>query len=489
MPQSSGMFSASSLLYVFLLASGGSQQSLPLQRVRNANHLFNAIHSSMRQWGSSLNHNGMSFFPAKVPKGTELYHGTGEQEPVAGMEWLAFEPEHAMLFSRKWVVPPTGKLNIMLHPDTHLDGIRDQVFLASGELPDPPEFEPGWLHTYRTKHDLHLLYIDGMSAGKVRNGTLDSTDFLLLNKQIDPIWEDYDRATQLCDLAKYQWGERVHGFIRMEAGFEIILCSFSNHLEIERITRATKQTNGVKIRIDDALSFWRAITDRYNEIGGHRVHLNYDNFVSAYQYDIDVFRGQKLPRLEHIPIKDLVQIRSDLTTLLDHNPDPFTATSHDWRSVADLIVTRYSSRLKYLASGILDTSEAFFMELERAVRPFLDYDNPDTEAEKIRCTNHFLPTPTTNSHAARVITDVSHTICSTLITIHRTNLLLEDAVEKIQHLIAWLGWTVWKQCSKCDYNEVCFIPIWPMGTKEDYDHPSCINSTQLITRTGYWGLN
>jgi hypothetical protein len=75
-------------------------------RVHNANHLFNAIHSSMRQWGSSLNHNGMPFFLATVPAGTQLYHGTSRSEPIEGMEWLAFEPEHGLLFARPNRGPP-----------------------------------------------------------------------------------------------------------------------------------------------------------------------------------------------------------------------------------------------------------------------------------------------------------------------------------------------------------------------------------------------
>lgn len=41
----------------------------------------------MRQWGSSLNHNGMSFFMATVPTGTRFYHGTWSSERVMGMEW------------------------------------------------------------------------------------------------------------------------------------------------------------------------------------------------------------------------------------------------------------------------------------------------------------------------------------------------------------------------------------------------------------------
>src|SRR3989337_57534 len=66
----------------------------------NAPQIFNALHSSLRQWGSSLQHNGMSFFPASIPEHTLLYHGTGSPTPPEGMEWLAFEIEHAQMFAR-----------------------------------------------------------------------------------------------------------------------------------------------------------------------------------------------------------------------------------------------------------------------------------------------------------------------------------------------------------------------------------------------------
>ena len=81
---------------IFSIARASSEHS----KVHNANHLFNAIHSSMRQWGSSLNHNGMSFFLATVPAGTQLYHGTSKSESIEGMQWLALEPEYALIFAR-----------------------------------------------------------------------------------------------------------------------------------------------------------------------------------------------------------------------------------------------------------------------------------------------------------------------------------------------------------------------------------------------------
>lgn len=53
----------------------------------------------MRQWGSSLDHNGMSVFFATVPAYTEFYHGSSSSQPINGTQWLAFEPEHALNFA------------------------------------------------------------------------------------------------------------------------------------------------------------------------------------------------------------------------------------------------------------------------------------------------------------------------------------------------------------------------------------------------------
>ena len=78
--------------------------------IRNANHIFNAIRGAMRQWDNSWNHNGMSFFVTTVPEGVQLYHGTSQSEPIVGMEWLAFEPEHALMFARpRGRGPPDGR--------------------------------------------------------------------------------------------------------------------------------------------------------------------------------------------------------------------------------------------------------------------------------------------------------------------------------------------------------------------------------------------
>src|SRR6266536_6638969 len=156
----------------------------------NANSIFNAIHSSMRQWASSIKHNGMSFFPARIPERTLLYHGWPDNKPpgfpIGGLDWLAFEIEHAEFFAQR-----------MQGDDGH--------------------FEPGYLHVYQTTRPLDLLYIDGMSAGKSPLGTLDTQDILLLNTTREAL--DESRATDLCKMA-VDW--KIDGFIRMEVGFEVI---------------------------------------------------------------------------------------------------------------------------------------------------------------------------------------------------------------------------------------------------------------------------
>jgi len=131
----------------------------------NAPQIFNAIHSSMRQWGSSLFHNGMSFFPARIPKNTHLYHGTNIPYAVTGMEWLAFEIEHAELFSQPCVgrpppVLPGGPLG---HPGDHLpllmgsDLAETLEEIQSIDDADPKETAKGYLHIYRAIRPLTNL--------------------------------------------------------------------------------------------------------------------------------------------------------------------------------------------------------------------------------------------------------------------------------------------------------------------------------------------
>lgn len=505
--------------------------------LKNANHIFNVVHDSMRQWGSSLHHNGVSFFLATVPAGTQLYHGTSKSSPVNGTEWLAFEPEHAMVFARpRWGGPPPplrGDDEKNDGPRIHGDELRRRQLhgLDGGARPPPGAIDEdekgeGYLHTYAAAKNLRLLYIDGMSAAKSSKGTLDSQDVLLFNRSLNTSPREgpgpgpgpggeRERASKLCEMAEKEWAGRVDGVLRMEAGFEIILCKFERDLTPLRIAQVKLQLKNAKSKDQsgpkqgdkaepsedrkrrkggpgggpDSSRWMRAVTARYEGIGGNRVSLNYDKFVTAFSYDIDLFlEDTALPRLDQLSSVELDAIRAELNALiLTHDPGE---PSRNWQATTDMIVTRYSDELSYLASGKFKAIESLRDHIELLLSPFIDYSERNVELEAERCATQFLPLQVQDAKTlpARAVHTVAHGVCSVLLEALAEN-DLDRAVKKVQSLVAYLDWASWKKCRGCADSEICVVPIWPMGTVADYDSPSCKPASNPFDREGesYWG--
>lgn len=227
------------------------------------------------------------------------------------------------------------------------------------------------------------------------------------------------------------------------------------------------------------------IASRFDGIGGGRVRLNYDHFVTAYNYDVDLFPdGGKLPRLAHLPVEALEPRKRDLRNLVMTH-DPFER-SVDWQAITDMIVERYARDLKYFVSGKLSSTSELHFEIERVLRPFIDFDARDSTREIERCATQFLPAGLpSNTVAAGAVTAVSSTICTVLVrTLQEDD--YETIITSLERLIDYLSWTVWKDCpEKCDWNEVCFIPIWPAGTVENHDHPHCKDKPSSRGKS-YW---
>ncbi|MCJ1307350.1 hypothetical protein MMC25_000996 [Agyrium rufum] len=514
----------------FLKLSFASSQALQPQNTtaahKSANHIFNAIHSSMRQWGSSLNHNGMSFFPAYVAAGTELYHGTGTPDQVEVMEWLAFEPEHAYNFAVKfsWEPPTNGSEN---NPSRSIKWLPESVFMGSlirqdlksgqdglensfYESTQRPftqsegessrrmhassrprlEVESGWLHTYVMKHDLRLIYIDGQSAAKSLKGTLDSQDFILVSG--GQYLNDRPRALRMCKIAADQWNGRIDGFIRMEHGFELILCDFQTNADLIRVERANN-TLGFSTQVDElrdmvAFSFWKAITARYRGIGMSRVVLDYSRMVTAFAYGFDLFHGRnKLPRLQNVSSEIRTEIVADLSTSVMHNDYKPSPQWVDWQAVTDMIVTRYSDALQELAfSSFYNSKKLVDFEIDQLMRPFIDFNRRNTSIESQRCASHFMSFAYDSSVASTAVFTVSERICLTLFAAAKLY-SLDNVRQSFKELIEYLEWTSWKECRGCQYDEICVTAIWPYGDREDHTHPSCKNKTSLGEGRGdYW---
>ena len=501
------------------------QGDLHFQPVANANHIFNTIHSSMRQWGSSLNHNGMSLFPAIVPQGTILYHGTSMQDAVTGMEWVAFERDHALQFAHLYLAPtPWPPLRGVkdvepVHTDKNsLIFLRNkQHILRAQRKPrnrDPFWILPGYLHSYSAKKDLRLLYLDGSSAATTDKGTLDVSDLLLLNDSQIRMTAEHDRARGLCQIAANDWGGRIDGFVRMETGFEIIVCSFAKSLGLVEALRTEEIDDGGTITDGADIFHWlRAAAARYNGIGGSppRVQLNYDTFLTAYAYALDVFQNGSttLPRLVAAPQNILEDMRSDLKSIIFQSDsfDKITHSPRNWQAVADMIVQKYANPLQYLvtSSEFDNSSTRLAQELNYMLRPFFDTFHRDAAIETKRCATEFMPPDfrSINPHnhikslSGHAIYTVSYRICSTLINVlwslypssstHSGEDIPTQHLTSLRDLTSYLAWTEWKKCRGCLWDEICSIPMFPYGVAEDHERPRCRNADSLGRLMGYWG--
>jgi len=457
----------------------------------------------------------MSFFAASIPNNTLLYHGTYTEDPIPGMEWLAFEIEHAENFANIWGPggpgkpppgggPPRPPGRPGKGPPGYPPGGPKFPPPPPGEGPPESHFhetddtQSGYLHIYRTSRPLtKLLYLDGLSAGKTTLGTLDTQDHVLCQDTniTNPIG-DFKRAECMCSLG-FEYG--IDGIVRMEAGFEIILCNFSTSLDFITANQRPKYDAPERVLDSSQFEYIRGVTTRYHGIPAGRVKVDYSSMVSAYFYPLNLTNPDatrpELPRLSVSDPDGLARLRADT---LDIFPSDSNAEIVDWQGVVDMIVTRYSDRLQYLAMSNL-TSRAALSEINFLLNTFIDYMDVSIPDASETCSRIFLPsiTPLTRSDGLiyEAILTVTRKICSTLFEVRNTllegDIALDSTVTKpnpaILELIEYLDWTTWLECGKCAYDEVCWVAIWPWGSVEDHDRPGCVNSENLFSRSGYWG--
>ncbi|KAF6823104.1 hypothetical protein CPLU01_11603 [Colletotrichum plurivorum] len=516
----------------------------------NAIHVFNAVHSAMRQWGSSLHHNGLGLIPATIPRGTTLYHGSRSNSTPAGPEWLAFEVEHSEGFARSFrggrgsppprspgKGPPPGE-----RPPPVVVVARD-----GGQVPMAAEDDGrdkavrGYFHTYRANRDLRLLYIDGMAAGKTDMGTLDTQDFLLRGLQTAPGFGEYERARDLCDIVT-PWG--LDGVIRMEIGFEAIYCDFFSGLDFLGALRRpwSDQIEGERGG-SDMFEWTRAVGQRYDGIGGGRVRLDWGSVVSGFWYPLDVRNPERedMPRLGTVTASQRDVILGRVTEVLEKGPEGRV----DWQGVVDMIVTRHADRIEAMADEEGD-EEGFVSQALVVTNTFVDYPRDASDARVLedelsraareRCVAHFL-TPAAVWQDAftpedelvyAAVEEVTTRICGAIFAVRSLllsaapklaspagfssagilDILSEQDDDKMgdavkagrqvyQKLKKDLNWSLWKKCKPgCGVAEVCFVAMWPFGLKEDHYSPSCRNRTAMTGRRAgpgdgerYWNLN
>ncbi|KAI0844863.1 hypothetical protein F5Y00DRAFT_247867 [Daldinia vernicosa] len=467
----------------------------------NGPQIFNALHNAMREFGSALHHNGMSLFPAVIPEGVLLYHGTNTKEVPKGFEWLAFEIEHAESFARCRGPPrknavgdqSLGPLAFAMHPPPPPD---------KGRRPGcPPHSPAGHLHIYQASRPLNVLYIDGMAAGKTVMGTVDTQDILLVANRSRSSFSEWERADGLCALAR-KW--KIDGFIRMEPGFEVIYCDFSDGLRLVSANqRPATEEPGDLDDMQIAMFEWaRAASQRYQDIGSSRVILDYSSVVSAFFYPINLTnpdpKRPDLPRLTQASDAEMSAVREQVGESVLRSVSSRKAPM-DWQGVTDMIVTRYAKRLPFIAQT--DSIDVMRNEINGLLNIFIDYaetDNGFLAAQK-RCAQFFLQPARVRTlqdeliHGA--IERTTATICTALFKTRQLIVedpdadeqLAVDAAKQIIHdLMGTLRWPEWKECGPCQADELCFVAMWPFGNVEDHYNPSCLNYSAVSGRHDYW---
>ncbi|KAK5989250.1 hypothetical protein PT974_10756 [Cladobotryum mycophilum] len=487
----------------------------------NANHIFNAIHSAGRQWGSSLKHNGFGFIPVVVPAGTLMYHGDTDHQTPVGPEWLAFEVEHAEAFASSWLIRPGQPGS---HPQ-HDHGVQKPLTQE-----DDGVFR-GYFHTYQATRDLQLLYVDGMSAGKTNMGTLDSQDLVLRdNITHEGLPGDFlgelDRANSICDLIT-QWG--FDGLMRTEIGFELIYCNFSSGVQLDSALRTFLEEDKITHPGHEFFMWFRTAAERYDGLLGDRIRMDFSSMVSGFFFPINISSTDpQRPELIRLGAAKLDELRDIKTYLRDVAVEPRKFTVN-WQAVVDMIVARYSSRLAALLSGI--SSSRFVGEVEAATLTYYDArprpddvtfaaDNRNRTADAVdRCAKHYLkPVLLRQNHWSpqdalihAALTAVMQDICHNLFLIRSiileassgssagnyrihsaaNNEALEEAVNKsrgvVRDLASRLSWTTWKKPRLCPEEETLFVAMWPFGDEEDFWNPGCRPLEDLNQgRNSYW---
>lgn len=360
----------------------------------------------------------------------------------------------------------------------------------------------GYLHTYRTTREIRLLYVDGQSAAKSDKGTLDVQDLILRDSEASHQNPDNEpghgpggppgdsmRALELCRSAGHEWEDKIDGILRMEAGFEIILCSFEDNLDVISIKQQQKRKdNGPGSRDSgDQLSYYQAVAARFDGIGGNRVSVDYDSLVSVYAYANATYMDDTgLPRVINGSASTKT-IREDVRTMLTNPTPAIAAEAVDWQAHTDMIVGRYATRIASLAEGKVSSLSDFKAGIDRALRPFVDYNNRSTASEVTRCVEQFLSPAAmaSNTTAAIAVKTTHRRLCQSLSDAAAVD-TLDQGLLLVRSLSNWLGWSVWKKCIGCLVDEVCMIPIWPWGSKQDRENPRCTNMME-DSHGDYWG--
>ncbi|CAI4831709.1 BPK_HP2_G0050780.mRNA.1.CDS.1 [Saccharomyces cerevisiae] len=487
----------------------------------NSTAIFNSIRAALRQSPSDIHPVGVSYFPAVIPKGTLMYHA-GSKVPTT-FEWLAMDHEFSYSFGLR--SPSYGRKSLERRHGRFGNGTNGDHPKGPPPPPPPPD-EKGRgsqkMLTYRAARDLNkFLYLDGASAAKTDSGEMD-TQLMLSNviKEKLNLTDDGENermAERLYAARICKWGKPfgLDGIIRVEVGFEVVLCDFSadnvelvsmlemvqpnQYLGLPAPTVISKEEgwpldeNGSLVE-DQLTDDQKAILER--EDGWEKAFSNFNAVKSFNQLRAGAAHDNGEHRI-HIDYRYLVSGINRTYIAPDPNNRRLLDEGMTWEKQLDMVDDLEKAlEVGFDATQSMDWQLAFdelvlkFAPLLKSVSNILNSDGDINESIAINATAltlnfYFLIWSSAVSVVGEIV-DVIYKVNDLLIpevysfmTDNTTSSDLiknvETARSTIDGLIESLGWIELNyRCERqCNWDEVCYTPSWgpsPMGMTEPGSH-------------------
>lgn len=493
----------------------------------NATAVFNTVHGALKQKNANLNPVGISFIPAYIPPNTLLYHSTSSPVIPELFEWIAMDYEFSYDFAHvfrngKSHGHPPGNGKKPPAPGGHggpggPGGPGDN---------HPRNLKTPFLYTFRTTKPLtKLIYLDGASAAKTNTGEMDQQLILSKQEDADERVNEYEASAKICE-----WGKPfgLDGIIRLEIGFEIVICDFKNHLDLVSNVTLNNATDllsfpGESSTPSDDLELNRSlILDVVDAMKGFehiqagaiadnrepRILLDFSKMVTPINKTW-INPSPYHRRINHLSPQLKQDIIGQLETNLHSAVEPYMKT--DWQLISNRIVDKFGPMLillnttltefdyhhkkslrnsldlvaknmteltfnfvrRYSDDTIKDSEIKMQKAFDNAIIDYVYYNYPLTSSAEILIYSSIFKIQSTIQSTIFNVFEISKRILAD-IYVKPTEVRFDDfKTELLQlkqdfnHLLHQLNWSIFTQCSsKCNWDEVCYIPTWgpgPMG--------------------------
>lgn len=516
----------------------------------NATAVVNAVYGAGKQKDANISPVGVTFIPAYLPPNTLMYHSTGKTEVPQSFEWIAMDYEFSYSFARfarhsssldgSHGPPGKGGPGGPKGPGDGKGGPPGGGWRGGRKTPPedkqvveaaeerqlekrvPWGLGPSYMYTFRNTEALDkLIFLDGASAAKSETGEMDQQLILSKQKDLDERVNERDAAEKIC-----AWGKPfgLQGVVRLEIGYEIVLCDFFDKVEL--VSNSTLHNVTELVGFPDehpnakGLAAERtSLIDKYqarnhfewvmagaivNE-GEPRILLDYSSMVTPLNktwVDPDPYmrRINKIPQ----PLKD--SMLSSLEHSLAKGVNPFHNT--DWPHIIEHITTKFAPLLVELNSTLavyaLDPDSTYALQdavgnmsaitynfvrryhdnsvadweqkrakaLEMAVLDYVHHTFPiETELDALiltsiyRVTKELIDTVFGMFDTAKsILPDLYIAPTDEKYPQHKKALLKEQ--KHISTLLHNLRWSIFTRCTQtCGWDEVCFVPTWGPGPR------------------------